>query len=507
MSNDFPLAVNPQAKTPGFALAVNLLGGLPSSAASSPRALIMASKSSAGSITAGSELRRGVSGADEVKTLLGPGTPGHLCAVQLFKAHPLAKVDIIAPADPAGTAATGTVTFGGTVTATQVVRLWIKGYQLDITRGVGVSATDAGELLEEAINAATDYLPVSASNSSGTVTLTCKLTGPIGNDVTLYHEILEGAGGTVALSGAALTSGATEAAFTTAISNITSWEYDFIIPCVSNADAQASSSSSNPGRIKTHIDDNDTGLSAKLQQAIVGLTGSLSSAITGANGRNFGPMQYVFCMNGKSLGCEFAGWEAGRRMVEEERDPAANRIGDDERISGLYGAHDLVADKPTDAEVEQALSEGISIFNYDAQGDMYLVAPITTYSADASGNADGRLFYVSKVSGAYAFAKALRRRLPIEYRGAKISEDLGADDELPPHGVVQVREVRASVVEVGREFCTRGVFDRTKFEDAVASGDLMVRINPDNGSQVDIVVPADIVNPLARFSTVVLRRS
>lgn len=507
MPNDFPLAVSATTKTPGFALVVNLLGGLPSSAIAAPRALIMAPKSSAGSITADTQLVRGVSGPDEVRTLLGPGTMGHLCAQQLFKAHPLAKVDVIAPGAGGGTAASGTIALAGTVTTDMTIRFWIKGYQIDLPWLVGTSATDAGEALEALINAATNYLPVSANNSSGTNTLTAKVAGPAGNDVTLYYETLEGAGGTVTLSGANLTAGATEPSFATALGNIVSWEYDFIIPCVSNADAQSASSTSNPGRVKTHIDTYDSGLDAKLQQAIVGVTGSLSSAITGCVGRNFGPMQYAFCMAGKSLGCEFAGWEAGRRMRAEEIDPAVNRIGDAEMIDGLFGAHDLVADKPTAAEVEQALSNGLSIFNYDAQGDLYLVVPITTYSQDSSGNADSRLFYVSKVSGAFAFAKALRRRLPIEYAGAKISEDLGADDEPPPNGVVQVREVKASVVEVGRDFVRKGVLNKAKFEAAVTSGDLMVRINPDNDSQVDIAVPADIVSPLARFSTVVLRRS
>lgn len=508
MPNDFPLAISPLAKTPGFALSVNLLGGLPSSALAQPRALIMAVKSAAGSITAGSQLVRGVSGPDEVRTLLGPGTQGHLCAQQLFRAHPTAKVDVISPAVGSGAAAaTGTVTFGGTVTSAMTIRFWIKGVPIDIAWGVGTSVTDEGEVFEAAVNALADTLPVTASNSSGTVTLTTKVAGPWGNDITLYYEILEGAGGTVALSGANLTSGATEPVFTTAISNIVSYEYDFIIPCVSNADAQSASATSNPGRVKTHIDDNDTGLSAKLQQSIVGLTGALADAITGANGRNFGPMQYVYCMAGKSLGCEFAGWEAGRRMLREERDPAVNRIGDNESMGGLYGAHDLVADKPTDAEVESALGEGLSIFNYDAQGDLFLVAPITTYSQDSSGNADSRLFYVSKVSGAYALAKALRTRLPLEYAGAKISEDIGPDDEPPPAGVTQVREVKASVVQIGRDFVRRGVVDKNKFEAAVTSGDLMVRINPDNASQVDIAIPADIVNPLARMSVVVLRRS
>jgi phage tail sheath gpL-like len=503
----FPLAVQPSVLTPGYYVAVNLLGGLPSPANGAPRALIMAVKSSAGTITADTGFEQDVSGPDDVATLLGPGTPGHLCAVQLFRAHPLAKVDVVSPTVSGGVVATGTIALGGTVTSAMTIRFWIHGVTFDMPWLVGTSVTDQGEVLEGLIDGLNDKLAVTSNNVTGTVTLSAKFAGPWGNDITMYYEVLEGAGGTVTLSGSALTGGTTEPTFATALTTVAALDYDFIIPCVSNADAQSSSATSNPGRVKTHIDTYDTGLSAHLTQQIVGLTGTLSSAITGANGRNHGPTEYVFCMNGQSLGCEFAGWEAGRRMLEEEVDPAVNRIGDQEDIDGLVGAYDLAADRPTDAEIEQALGEGLSIFNYDAQNDLYLVAPITTYAQDASGNTDRRLFYVSGVSAPYAFTKALRRILPIEYEGAKISEDLDADDEPPPNGVVQVREVKASVVEVGRDYVRRGVFDRAKFEAAITSGDLVVRINPDNTSQVDIVVPVDVVAPLSKFSSYTMRRS
>jgi phage tail sheath gpL-like len=506
--SDFPLATQPSTLTPGYYVAVNLLGGQPSPANGAPRALIMATKSSAGTITANTQLKQAVSGADEVRTLLGPGTPGHLCAVQLFKAHPLAKVDVISPTVSGGSSATATVTFGSAPTSNMTIRFWIKGVQFDMPWNVGTSVTDAGEAFELLVDGLTNKLPCDSNNSSGTVTLTAKFAGPWGNDITLYSQILEGAGGTVTLSGAAFTGGTTEPSFATALTNSAAVvDYDFIIPCVSNADAQTAAGTCNPGLIEAHLDSYDSGLSAHLTQQICGLTGALASAITGANGRNHGPTQFPFCLNGQSFGCEFAGWEAGRRMLREEVDPACNRIGDHEAVDELVGAFDLGADRPTDAEIEQALGNGLSIFNYDAQGDIYLVAPITTYSQDASGNTDRRLFYVSGVSGPYAFTKAMRRILPVEYEGAKISDDLGADDEPPPNGVVQIREVRATIVEIGRDYVRRGVLDRAKFEAVVTSGDLVVRVNPDNTSQVDIVVPVDIVPPLSKFSAYTLRRS
>src|SRR5687767_11933561 len=117
-----PKAVASTVKTPGLYLSINLLAGV-SSLGAGLRALIMAPKSSSGTITANTQLAESVAGADAVKTLLGPGTTGHLTAVALFRAFGLARVDVIAPAASGGATATGTITFDDTtpISAAQTV--------------------------------------------------------------------------------------------------------------------------------------------------------------------------------------------------------------------------------------------------------------------------------------------------------------------------------------------------------------------------------------------------
>lgn len=501
-----PLAVSPTVLTPGFYLSINLLGFTAPPGSAPLRALIMAPKSSAGTITANTQLEEHVS-ADDIKTLAGPGTQGHLAAVALFRAYGLADVDFIAPAASGGATASGTFTFDDTspITSAQTVRMWIKGVLIEIAWLVGETDIQAAAKAVAAINALTNELPVSAANGgTAVVTNSAKLPGPWGNDVLIRCELAgDGAGGAVTASGTALSGGTTEPSFATALSNVAGKEYDFIIPCVSNADAQSSSATSNPGRVKTHIDTYDSGNNAKLQQAIIGATGSLSSLETGSVGRNYGPMQYPFCLNGESLGCEFAGWEGGRRLRAETDDPAVNRIGDP--IDGLYGAADLVADAPTDAEVEEALGAGISIINYTAQGDMFMVRPITTYSEDALGNADRRLLDVSGVSGTYAFAKHLRTVVPQEFRGAKLSRDLEDTEEPPPPGVVQERDIKAFVVGEYRVFTGRGILRRDTLAEALEQGTLIVQVNDTDESQADMVIPVAVLKPFAKAGVYVSR--
>jgi phage tail sheath gpL-like len=504
-----PTAVSPTVKTPGFYLTLNLLAGVSSPGTAPLRCLLMAPKSSAGTITADTQLERAVSGADAVKTLLGTGTPGHLTAVALFRAYGLALVDVISPAASAGVTATGTITFDDTtpVTVAQTVTATIKGEEIVVTWLVGETDIQAATKLVTAINAATALLPVTAANGGGTlaaITLSAKIPGPWGNDV-LYNCLLsDGTGGSVTPSSmTAQASGATEPSFATALSTVSNREYDFILACVSNADAQSSSTTSNPGRVKTHIDTYDSGAQAKLQQAVIGASGTLASTQTGAIGRNFGPMQYVLCVAGQSLGCEWAGWEVGRRLRLEVDDPAVNRIG--EAIDGLFGAYDLVGDKPTDTEVETALSNGISIINYDAQDDPFMVRPITTYSQDSVGNPDVRLLDVSGVSGTFAFAKDLRTSVPQNFAGAKISRDLADNDEPLPKGVVEERDIKAFITTRGNIFVSRGVLRRDLFNEAIEDGTLSVVVDDTDETQVNAFIPVAIVKPLAKIGTYVAR--
>lgn len=500
-----PKAVSPTVKTPGFYLLLNLLAGGASSSSAALRILIMAPKSSAGTITADTQLEQDVAGESAVSTLLGVGTPGHLAAKRIFAAFGRAKVDVVSPAASAGASATGTLTFTGTVTAAMTMKVTIKGVEIYSPWLVGESVTVAAATLVGKINQKTSDLPLTASNVAGVVTLTPKIPGPWANDITLFVDIYEGTGGVLTASGANLTGGTTEPDFTNALDLVKDREYAYIVPCVSNADAQSASASSNPGRIKTHIDTYDEGMQAKLQQAIVGLTGSLSSAKTGAIGRNYGPMQYVFCLAGQSLGCEFAGYEAGRRALLEVDDPTVNRVGE-VLPTALFGPRDVVGDKPTAIEVEDGLSNGLSIINITQSGNLFLVQPITTYSQDAQGAPDARLFGVEGVSGTYAFARDLRATVPVEFDGAKIVQDLSPEDEDPPKGVTERRDVEAFVLSRADVFVKRGVVRGDKLNEAIANKDIYVEIDGLDESQVNIVFPVWIVKPLTKFSAVIQRK-
>lgn len=494
------LAVGPSTRAPGLYMKVNLLAGVSSPGTALQRAIVMAPRSSAGTLVQDSEIRL-IASAEDAKTAFGPKTPGYLFALRFFRHHPSGVLYGIAPTASAGNAASGTITFGSTPTSARTVRIHGAGKIVDVPWAPNETADALKTRAMAYVNARPDFPATATSGGTGIVTLTFPIAGPWGNDVLISVELLDGAGGTAEASDTTLTGGTTEPDFSTALSAISNTKFDYIAPLLSNADAQGSGATTNVARVRTHINTFNTGLDARLQQAVVASTGTLSAAKTGAIARNEPTIEMPFCMAGQGLPAELAGAELGSRMAAVELNPAKNRIGT--VLDDYVGAADLTTDKPTASEIEDALANGLTIISYNGQGQAVVVRPITSHSQDANGNPDDRCFDLSGVDGMYAIANDLETFLPQAFYQVNVSRDLTADDEALPEGVVEERDIKAELITRLRYWAGRGVARRDKLQEAIDQGTLIVRVNPSDESQVDIVVPAAIYRPLAKLGVVV----
>lgn len=495
-----PLAVSPATLSPGLYMTVNLLAGTISPGTATMRGLFISPRSSAGNLTLDEEVRP-LGGSDDARTAFGPKTPGYLAAVQFFHHFPGGILYAIAPTASSGSAATGTLTFSSTPTSTRTVRITIAGRIVDVTW----AASESGDTLKAravlAINGRDDVAATASATGTGIVTLTAPFPGPWGNDIQIACELLDGAGGSVALSGDSLSGGTTEPDFTTSLVAIAGQEFAFIAPLVSNAEAQSSSASTNVARVLSQVNTYNHGRNPKLQCTVVGVTGSLASAKTGVVARNDPTLEYVFCLNGQSLPAEWAGAELGQRMSDVEIDPAMNRI--PTLLDLCVGASDQNADAPTDPEEEDALAHGLSIVTYNAQGQPQISRPVTAHSQDSNGNPDRRCFDVSGTDTAYALARDIREWLPQQFPRAKISKDLAPGDEPLPEGVIEERDVRAALITRLRLWQAKGVIRRDILDQVIANGTLVARQNPDDGTQVDIVIPEAAYQPVAKWGVVI----
>jgi phage tail sheath gpL-like len=500
-----PLAVSPSALAPGLYLTVNLLASVASAGAQVLRGIIMAPKAAAGTLTPDTEIRN-IFSTDDAKIAWGTKSPGYLAAFAFFEEYPSGTLVGIAPTASAGATATVSNTFASTPTASRTVRFIAAGVQVDVPWAASETADVLKARALTYLNGRDDYPATATSGGVGIVVQTFPVAGPWGNDVLYEIQLLtDGAGGTI--DGAASVSGSfaggtTEPDFTTALTTMSGARYDFILGCCSNADVQSNSATSNPGRIKTKIGTLNTGLNAKLQRAIFGVTGALATAKVGAIARNDAALQYVYCKNGRALPSEWGGCELGGRMRDVQLDPAANRIGTALKAT-VAGAKDLVADTPSQTEIEDALGNGLSIISYDAGGNPLLVRPVTTHSQDTLGNPDRRVLDTSGVDGVYAVANDVEIFLPQEFPQAKIAKDQVAGEEPLPKGVVEERDIKTAIITRLRFWQRRGVVRKDKLDDAITAGTLIVQVDPSDEGQVDIVIPLAIYKGLAKFGVVI----
>jgi phage tail sheath gpL-like len=497
------LAVSPLALVPGLYLVANLVSGASNPGTQPLKAALMAPKSSAGTLTVDTELRL-IGSAEDAKTAWGTKTPGYAAAVQFFDENPTGIMYGIAPTASAGASAAVSVTFASTPSSSRTVRVTVAGRSVEFPWAASEVADTVKARGIQYVNGRDDMQCTASSGGVGILTLTFPVAGPWGNDVIYVVELIDGAGGTVGggqLATGNLAGGTTEPDFTTAFATISGTQFDYIGIAVSNADAQSASATSNPGRLKTHVNGLNTGLNAKLEQGIVGVTGTLASAKTGSIARNEPTMEYIFCMAGQSLPAEWMGAEMGARMREVALYPAKNRIGT--VFSGCVGARDLTADTPTPSEGEDALGSGLSLISYNAQGESVLMRPVTTHSQDSSGNPDRRCLDTSGPDGTYAVANDIKTALPAEFYQTNVAKDQEPGEEPLPEGVVEERDIKAFVITRLRFWQRRGVVRRDKLDEAIAAGTLIVRVNPSDETQVDIVIPLGIIKPLAKFGVVI----
>ena len=505
-----PQAVSSSVLTPGLYLPVDLVAGTASPGVGTLRIALMATQSSGGDLTDDTEVRT-LTGVDSAITAFGTGTVGHLAAKLIYQESPSAIVDAVSPAAGSGSA-TLDLTFGGAPTGSSTLDFDIMGRTFEVVWLVGESTSDIRDKVIAAVNQRTADLACTASSGgAAVVTLTSKVAGNVGNDI-LVKATVRSQTGTETLTGAAthtaLPGGSSDPDFTNALAALAGREYHFIVGCLSNADAINVAAASNADRLYNHCNTYNTGKSAKLQQFIVGVTGNnlsnLATATPHANGFNNAKWgQAFFCITGRSLPGEFVGFICGHRHYAIGLDPAANIIND--AANGLAGSHDKIADQPTAAETEIATGAGISIIAYTAQDQEYIVRSVTAYSQNAAGQPDRRLLDTQNVDAAYIVARDMRDNLPVEFANAKIQEDAAAGEDPPPAGVIEERDIKAFIISRLRFWQEEGVVDGPSLDTIIENNEIIVQVNSSDPTQVDIYVPFEVLQPLAKMGVYAAR--
>lgn len=171
----------------------------------------------------------------DAKTKFGRGSMLAIMAEAVFKTCGAVPVYAAPVAeDGSAVAATGTITFATNASSSGTWFFYIANKLVKVSVTSGDTPTEQGDALVAAIGANLD-LPVSASNSSGTVTVTSKWKGLSANGITIAKNLGrtdadKNPGGTTATI-VAMASGATDPDISTALENFGDVQYtQLVIP-------------------------------------------------------------------------------------------------------------------------------------------------------------------------------------------------------------------------------------------------------------------------------------
>ncbi len=237
-------------KTPRTAIAFDRTSGVKNVADTTRLTLLVGQQLSTATVAASvpTDLLR----EDDGALYFGASSIMDIACRAAFKANPFVLLTGVGIAD-AGVKAAQTLTFAVTATGNTIHRLRIGGQEVATEIATGDTPTNVGDnfVLALAAQNALTPIPVTAVNVTGTVTLTARNGGTIGNGIQLRSAMDSSQGTTATLGGTTLASGTGSASSTAALAACTGKRYHVTGLLIDDATAGAAA--------KTHSDTESDG--------------------------------------------------------------------------------------------------------------------------------------------------------------------------------------------------------------------------------------------------------
>lgn len=479
--NQIPIDI----RTPGAYLEIdnsNALQGLPGIPS---RIMVIGGRLSTGTVAEAVPTR--VLNEDEAELFFGRGSILHQMFRTLKINNNYTETWAIALDDAgAGAAATGTITFGGSVSAAGTLNLMIGG-QI-VRAGVAASDTPANVAtsVAAAINAKTD-LEVTAAVDGSTaeqVNLTARHKGETGNYIDLRVNHYPGqylpAGLTVAFG--AMTSGSGNPDLADAIAVVgDTWYTDWVQPYTDAA---------NMVLLEAALSTDFGPLVMKDASAYTASSGSHSALTTLGNSRNSPHSSIMGSYKSPSTPWAWAAALGGIAAYYTKIDPA--------RPLQTLVLKSIIGPKREDQFLQNErnllLKDGIATSYVDDGGLVRIERLITTYETNASGIDDPSYLDVNTLKTLAYLRFSVRARILQKFPRHKLADDgtrFGAGQ-----AVVTPKIIRAELIALFRQWETAGLAENIDQFKA----DLIVSRNGSDVNRVDALIPPDIINQFRVFA-------
>ncbi|QQQ19671.1 phage tail sheath subtilisin-like domain-containing protein [Brevundimonas vitis] len=463
-------------RTPGTYVEIDASRARKGLAQRTPRVLLIGNRQGAAAGAAGA-LQRLFSPA-EIGPRLGARSVLAQMAAAFMVANTSAEVWALPLADDAGgVAATFTVTFTAAATAAGRMAFYIAGRRVTFAVAAGDAVATLASGLSAAVTAHPD-LPVTAAAALGVVTLTARNKGTQGNaiDVRANFNRDDATPAGVAFTIAAGVAGATDPSVTAAIAAMGDEPFDAIVVPWTSATNRAALVAELVSRWGPQ-----RALDGLLFQAMVGSQGALASAGAALNSQvetilGFrAPLQPVW---------EIAATYAAVVLRYGAEDPA--------RPFQTLPLPGITAPAPSDrfsrAERELLLRDGISTWTADADGQVILERPITTYQTDAGGAEDPAYYDLNTLLTVSYLRWSLRHRFAVKFPRFKLGND--GTNYAPGQPIVTPKVARAELIAWALDLEAAGLVENV----AQFKADLQVERDASDQNRLNAIVPPDLIN-------------
>lgn len=380
-----------------------------------------------------------------------------------------------------GTAATGTLTFGGSPTESGTLNVYVAGTLVQVGATSGQTATQVATAAAAAVQANT-ALPVTAVAAGAVVTLTARHKGEVGNTLDMRANYFQGERlpSGLTLTVVAMNGGTGNPDVQGAITAIGDEQYHTVVVPYTD--------SVNLGKIETLMSARFGPMVQKEGHAFTAAAGAFGAIASLGDARN-SPHLTVMAA-GKSPTPVYV-WAAVAGAVDAyEPDPARPR-----QTLPLPGVlPPAIIDRYTRDERNQHLFDGVSTTVADAGGTVLIERLITTYKTNALGVDDVSYLDVCTMRTIAYLRFSVRSRIGLKFPRHKLAADgtrFGAGQ-----AVVTPNIIRAELVSLFAQWEEAGLVEgMTQFK-----RDLIVERSGTDPNRIDAVIPPDVVNQFRVFA-------
>ncbi len=406
----------------------------------------------------------------DAETGAGAGSPLHRAARKFLQINKDAKLWALPVAETSaaggGTAPTWTCLFATTPTARGTATVWICGEACTYPYSTSDTVTTIGAGIKAAINGK-PWLPVTADNVAGTVTVTAKLLGA--SQGTASIGVISARANVTTGTALTATPSAAFLGFSTGVAGVdgTTTEAANLATALAALDSVrkyyvvvSAYDATSVGHLKTHIVNKSEPRRGLRSVGIASYTGTEANGSTIATGRNYERLQIAWLENPDNDCAEIAATVAAIRHKAESRD-ATGCIDATSLADFLNNAY-TPSDWPTDTELNDAINDGLAPIKSTDSGPVFVMS-VNTRSRNAAGTQDDiRAADTHRVSGADLFMDEVLADWNLNYQSLKFEADeVLPDGKLNPNqalrpGVMRPSTYKPHFLQLLQDFHDRG---------------------------------------------------